>query len=104
MRFALMRVHAMSETYTRREEDTEKFVVLLTGSQAEILRYILALVPEVNEAQEILQETAVALWRKFDQYDLSEPFVPLACRFAFNHVLKHRARKSRQARFLSIEV
>ena len=83
--------------------DTERFVRLFAAGQREVLRYILALVPDIDDAQEILQETAVDLWKKFDQYDPDCPFVPWACRFAFFRVLKFRDQKVRRGRFLSIE-
>jgi RNA polymerase sigma-70 factor (ECF subfamily) len=87
----------------RQEYDTERFVRLFAAGQPEVLRYILALVPDINDAQEILQETAVDLWKKFDQYDPDCPFVPWACRFAFFQVLKLREQKSRWNKFLSLE-
>jgi RNA polymerase sigma-70 factor, ECF subfamily len=94
----------METTCERNNQNAEHFVLLLTESQREILRYILAFVPNVDEAQEILQETAVALLRRFDQYDPNQPFLPWACRFAFRHVLKYRERNTRRSRYLSIEV
>jgi hypothetical protein len=60
--------------------DTERFVRLFLDGQREILRYILALVPGIDDAQEILQETAVDLWQKFDRYDPAIPFTPWVCR------------------------
>ncbi len=63
-----------------------QFLRLFLASQREVLRYITALVPDLSEAQEILQETAVALWARFDQYNPSLPFTPWACRFALNTV------------------
>jgi RNA polymerase sigma-70 factor (ECF subfamily) len=87
-----------------REQDTERFVRLFTEGQREILRYILALVPDVDAAHEILQETAIALWKKFDQYESGYPFVPWACRFAFRHVLKYREQKARRGKYLSLDV
>ncbi len=78
-------------------QDTERFVRLLTDGQREILRYILALVPDVDDAHEILQDTAVDLWKKFENYDPDSRFVPWACRFAFFHVLKYRERKRGRA-------
>ena len=53
-------------------QDPERFVRLFIEEQRAILRYILALVPDVNNANEIFQETAVNLWRKFDR-DTSSP-------------------------------
>ena len=84
-------------------EDPERFVRLFVEGQREILRYILALVPDIDDADEILQETAVDLWRKFDQYDPAFPFAPWACRFAFRRVLKHREQQARRVKSLSIE-
>ena len=84
-------------------QDPEGFVRLFVEGQREILRYILALVPDIDDAHEILQETAVDLWRKFDRYDPAYPFAPWACRFAFRRVLKHREQQARRVKYLSIE-
>jgi RNA polymerase sigma-70 factor, ECF subfamily len=84
-------------------EDPERFVRLFVEGQREILRYILALVPDIDDAHEILQETAVDLWRKFDRYDPACPFAPRACQFAFRRVLKHREQQARRVKCLSIE-
>lgn len=53
-------------------------------SEREIFRYVCALVPHLIEAEEIVKQTALALWEKFDSYDTSRPFTPWACRFALN--------------------
>jgi RNA polymerase sigma-70 factor (ECF subfamily) len=84
-------------------QDPERFVRLFVEGQREIMRYILALVPNIDDAQEILQDTAVDLWRKFDRYDPAFPFAPWACRFAFRRVLKHREQQTRRLKCLSIE-
>jgi RNA polymerase sigma-70 factor (ECF subfamily) len=82
-------------------EDPERFGRLFVEAQREILRYILVLVPEIDDAHEILQETAVDLWRKFDRYDPAHPFAPWACRFALRRVLKHREQRRRRLKCLS---
>jgi RNA polymerase sigma-70 factor, ECF subfamily len=84
-------------------EDPERFVRLFVEGQREILRYILALVPDIEDAHDILQETAVDLWRKFDRYDPACPFAPWACRFAIRRVLKHREQQRRRIKYLSLE-
>jgi RNA polymerase sigma-70 factor, ECF subfamily len=84
-------------------EDPERFVRLFVEGEREILRYILRLVPDLDDAREILQETAVDLWRKFDRYDPACAFAPWACGFAFRCVLKHREQQARRAKCLSIE-
>ncbi len=81
-----------------------QFVRLFVEAQPEIYRYILALTPDMHEAQEILQNTAVALWQKFDQYDATQPFVAWACRFAYYQTLKQRQLTRRPVRYLSHDV
>lgn len=59
-----------------------RFMRLFLGSEKEIFRYVAVLVPRMTDAQDVVQQTAVALWKKFAQYDASQPFTPWACRFA----------------------
>jgi RNA polymerase sigma-70 factor, ECF subfamily len=84
-------------------EAPERFGRLFVEAQREVLRYILALVPDIDDAHEILQETAVDLWRKFDRYDPAFPFAPWACRFALRRVRKHREQRARRLKCMSIE-
>ena len=54
-----------------------------------------ALAPPTADAQAIVQQTAVVLWEKFDQYFASRPFAPWACRFALNVTRQWMARRQR---------
>lgn len=62
----------------------QRFLSLFLRSEREIFRYVAALVPNVADAEDIVQQTALALWEKFDAYDPNLPFTPWACRFALN--------------------
>ena len=84
--------------------EQDEFLRLLLKSEREILRYVMAIVPNVTDAQEIVQETAVALWKKVDQYDTSRPFVPWACRFAAIKSKEHLRKHGRWKGFLDEEV
>src|SRR5262245_33784572 len=83
--------------------DPTSFVRLLLQHQDALLRYILPLVGCLDDAQDVLQDTATALWQKYEQYDPSQPFLPWAKRFARNEVLMHH-RKRRRYVFLSEEL
>jgi RNA polymerase sigma-70 factor (ECF subfamily) len=72
----------------------ERFLRLFATHEERIRRYILVLAPRRADADEIFQETAVALWRKFDEYDAEQPFVTWACRFAHFQTLSHRKREA----------
>ena len=85
------------------ETDPSLFVRLLLQHQNDLLRYILPLVGCLEDAQDVLQETATALWRKFDQYDPRQPFLPWARRFARNEVLMHHRKRQRYT-FLTEEL
>src|SRR5438045_8727870 len=66
----------------------QRFLSLFLRSEREIFRYVAALVPNVTDAEDIVQQTAVALWEKVDAYDPNQPVTPRACRFAL-----HKARQ-----------
>lgn len=82
----------------------ERFLKVFLANEREIYRYVAALVPHVGDAQEIVQQTAVLLWEKFDQYDPSRPFAPWACRFALNVTRQWMARRKRWKALLDGEL
>jgi RNA polymerase sigma-70 factor, ECF subfamily len=49
----------------------------------------------MTDAEDIVQQTAVALWEKFDAYDPAKPFTPWACRFALNKARQWIERRQR---------
>ena len=63
----------MSSDSRRPSDDSsaaqQRFLFLFLRSEREIFRYVAALVPNVTDAEDIVQQTAVALWEKFDAYD-----------------------------------
>lgn len=72
------------------DKNYDEFVRLYAANQQALYRYILMLVMDPNDANDILQETAVALFSKHDQYDNDRPFTPWAKRFAYLQVLQFR--------------
>jgi RNA polymerase sigma-70 factor, ECF subfamily len=73
----------------------QRFLSLFLRSEREIFRYVAVLVPNVADAEDIVQQTALALWEKFDSYDPSLPFTPWACRFALNKARQWIERRQR---------
>ena len=73
----------------------QRFLSLFLRSEREIFRYVAALVPNVTDAEDIVQQTALALWEKFAAYDPSRPFTPWACRFALNKAKQWIERRQR---------
>ena len=73
----------------------KRFLSLFLRSEREIFRYVAALVPNVADAEDIVQQTALSLWAKFEAYDPSQPFTPWACRFALNKARQWIERRQR---------
>lgn len=73
----------------------ERFLSLFLRSEREVYRYVSVLVPNPSDAEDIVQQTAIALWEKFDTYDPSQPFTPWACRFALNKARQWIERRQR---------
>ena len=73
----------------------QRFLSLFLRSEREIFRYVAILVPNVTDAEDIVQQTALALWEKFDAYDANQPVTPWACRFALNKARQWIERRQR---------
>lgn len=67
-----------------RTAEQQRFLSLFLRSEKEVFRYVAALVPNIADAEDIVQQSALALWEKFDTYNPAQPFTPWACRFALN--------------------
>ena len=74
------------------------FIRLFLEAEKDLLRYVMVMIPNVADARDVVQETAVALWDKIDRYDPEKPFAPWACRFALNEAKMFLRKKSRQKR------
>ncbi|MFQ5732983.1 MAG: sigma-70 family RNA polymerase sigma factor [Planctomycetaceae bacterium] len=72
-----------------------EFVQCFTRYQRRLYLYILAQVPNPHEAEEILQETNLVVWRKCEQFQLGTNFLAWSSRIASYEVLKYRERRRR---------
>ncbi|MBI1371028.1 MAG: sigma-70 family RNA polymerase sigma factor [Planctomycetes bacterium] len=82
-------------------QPNEQFARLFAKHEHELYRYVLTLVPHPADAEDIVQEAAADLWRKFDEYDADKPFLPWAARFAFVEVMRHRKRENVRRKYFS---
>jgi RNA polymerase sigma-70 factor (ECF subfamily) len=80
---------------TASQPPNAEFVQLFTRHQRRLFIYILAQVPSPVDADEILQETNIIIWRKCDQFELGTNFLAWASRIAKFEVLKFRDKKRR---------
>ncbi|MCK4998887.1 MAG: sigma-70 family RNA polymerase sigma factor [Anaerohalosphaera sp.] len=78
-------------------KDTELFVNLLVPNQRRIQAFILMLVPNINDAEDIYQEALSEMWKKFDTFQAGTDFVAWAMTVAKYKVLTFR-RKSQNSK------
>ena len=77
------------------EDNHEQFTRLWTEAQSIVAGYLCAVVPDFQEAEDLLQEVAVILLRKFPEYNPQKPFVGWAIGVAKREVLMARRRHAR---------
>lgn len=77
-----------------RSED-EDFISRLLTSQGDLMGFILSLVPHQSDADDLLQEVNLALWRKRHQYNPKERFLRWAFGFAAVEVRSFRRRSAK---------
>jgi RNA polymerase sigma-70 factor (ECF subfamily) len=72
---------------------TAKFVPLLSANARRIYGYILTLLPNPADAEEVFQEVNILLWERFDEFEEDTNFGAWACRIAYYkalHILRRR--------------
>ncbi len=81
-----------------RDDRVAEFLELYSSHYPRLQFYVTALLPTANDASDVLQETSMVLWRKFDSFELGTNFFAWACKIARFQVMKHRERQGRSAR------
>jgi RNA polymerase sigma-70 factor (ECF subfamily) len=76
-------------------ERVEAFVALLGQHQRRLHLFVTSLVLNAADAEDVLQETNLVLWREFHRFEVGTNFVSWACTVAFNQVLAWRKRRQR---------
>lgn len=72
-----------------------RFFPLFTQNQRRIFAYIYTLAPNRVDAEDLLQETSITLWEKFDEFQPGTDFTAWACRIAYWKVCNARKKNAR---------
>ena len=88
---------------TSAESDrTEAFLRLITEHERRLAIYVTGLVVCPQDAQDVLQEGKIVMWRQFHQFELGTNFAALARKILFYQILAFRRRSKRdRSEFLS---
>jgi RNA polymerase sigma-70 factor (ECF subfamily) len=94
-------IAAMAMTHTKDERleidlaSEEGFLQLFLAHERRIFAFLLALVPSWSDAEDLLQETSVVMWRKMGEFTPGTDFTAWALSIARYEVLKYRKSQNR---------
>ncbi|MEM0970136.1 MAG: sigma-70 family RNA polymerase sigma factor [Verrucomicrobiota bacterium] len=77
------------------EKNPDEFVALSLANQTRIRRFILSLISNREDAEDVYQKTSVVLWKKFDQYEPGTSFASWAMRVAYYEICDYRKKLAR---------
>ena len=86
------------------KESKKEFFLEYSKHQAQLYAYICSLVPSFADADDILQETSLALWENFEKYEKGSNFLAWAKKTAHFRVLRYRQKCSRDRLHFSDEI
>ena len=78
-----------------KDHNVETFVSLLTDNQARIYSYVLSMIPNFNDADDILQDTTKLMWEKFGQYKFGTDFVAWGREISYFLILEYYRKKKK---------
>ncbi|TWT47849.1 sigma-70 family RNA polymerase sigma factor [Botrimarina hoheduenensis] len=58
-----------------RSDHREQFLALLSEHEAQLMGFLCAVAPNYQDAEDLLQQTVLTMWQKFDQYEIGTSFV-----------------------------
>jgi RNA polymerase sigma-70 factor, ECF subfamily len=86
------------------EDGRVDYASLLRQHQTQLFGYIYSLVRDLDDADDLFQQTSLVLWDKFDQFDRSKSFINWACGVARFEVLNFLRTRSRKRLYFSDEL
>lgn len=84
------------DSHANSADQSEVFVRLLKKHERRLNGYVLSLVHNWTDTDDIVQDVAVRLWQQFSDFDSTADFGAWACKIAYYQVLTHRKRMGRE--------
>jgi RNA polymerase sigma-70 factor, ECF subfamily len=80
----------------RQSEDRERLTRLWLDAQGAVEAYVFAAIRDVHDAENVVQQAALTVARRFDEYDASRPFVAWALWLARSRIADHYRKVGRE--------
>src|SRR2546428_14042467 len=84
--------------------DRSRFMKMYLAAQPPIRSFLLGLLRNAQDADDVFQEVSLVLWERFGDYDDGYPFLSWAFGIARNHVARWRRSRSKTRVWLPPEV
>jgi RNA polymerase sigma-70 factor (ECF subfamily) len=85
------------ESPQQEHDEGEDFIRLLNEHERKIALYVMNLVRDRGDAEDILQETKLVMWRHFHKFELGTNYLAWARKIAFHQVLSYRRKHKKHA-------
>ena len=69
------------------KESSDEFIVRLVGCQNRLYAYVYSLMPNAEQARDVVQEANLIIWRKAAEFEAGTNFEAWACKIAYFEVL-----------------
>lgn len=79
----------------------DEFIELLTSHKHQIFNYIFCVLHSLADAEDVFQQTSIALWQNFAQFESNTDFGAWASKFARHRILNFLRSKRRERLFFS---
>jgi RNA polymerase sigma-70 factor (ECF subfamily) len=73
-----------------------EFIELLTSHKHQIFNYIFCVLHSLADAEDVFQQTSIALWENFDQFEPNSDFGAWATKFARHRILNFLRSRRRE--------
>jgi len=82
----------------------EEFIGLFVRHEPAVHSFLTSLLGDVDDAEVVMQETSMVLWKKFDQFEAGSSFRNWAFQIARFEAMNFRRKKQRDRHFFSDEL
>lgn len=78
------------------KDPTEEYLKLLAEHEYGIRVYIITMIPRLYDADDIMQDVRLTMWKKFDSFELGTNFKAWALKIAYFKIMDFKKRKGRE--------
>ena len=84
-----------NSTSMAENQNVSEFIKLLTSHQVRLRAFALSLIPHWADAEEVIQEANLVMWKKFEQFTVGTSFFSWACKIIHLTAKDFRKRQGR---------